>query len=280
MLGLTPVVPRLCGMDATKLAEVGLRFAVDGPVATITLDRPEIRNAQTPGMWKALAAIGAELTDDIRVVVLRGAGQSFSAGLDRRLLDPARSAGTSEAEIGLLWLLELGDQGMADAIAPFQEGFTFLRDPRFVSIAVVQGHAIGAGFQLALACDLRVLADDAVLSMREAALGLVPDLSGTKPLVEAVGYAKALELCATARNVDATEAQAIGLANAVVPLAELDHRVAELVAGLTAPLPAAVRAIKGLLLEASARSLPDQCRAEREAQVQRFRELAAMVAAQ
>lgn len=262
-------------MDATKLAEVGLRYAVDGPVATITLDRPEIRNAQTPGMWKALAGIGAALPDDVRVVVLRGTGQSFSAGLDRRLLDPA----TADVEDGLLWLLELGDQEMADAIAPFQEGFTFLRDPRFVSIAVVQGHAIGAGFQLALACDLRVLADDAVLSMREAALGLVPDLSGTKPLVEAVGYAKALELCATARNVDATEAQALGLANAVVPVADLDDRLAELVGALTAPLPGAVRAIKGLLLEASARSLPEQCRAEREAQVQRFRELASMLTA-
>ena len=76
---------------------------------------------------------------------------------------------------------------------------------------------MGAGFQLALACDLRVAADDARFCMREPALGLVPDLAGTKPLVELVGYARALEMCATARWVAAAEAARIGLVDAVVP---------------------------------------------------------------
>ena len=67
----------------------------------------------------------------------------------------------------------------------------------------MRGYAIGAGFQLALSCDLRVVADDAQFSMKESALGLVPDLTGTKPLVESVGYARALEICATARMVGA-----------------------------------------------------------------------------
>ncbi len=71
----------------------------------------------------------------------------------------------------------------------------------------MQGHAIGAGFQLALACDLRVLAEDARFSMAEVTLGLVPDLAGTKRLVELVGYARALEICATGRRIDATEAR-------------------------------------------------------------------------
>ena len=66
-----------------------------------------------------------------------------------------------------------------------------------MSVAAVQGHAIGAGFQLALACDLRVLADDAKLCMKEPTLGLVPDLTGTKPLVDIVGLPRALELCLT-----------------------------------------------------------------------------------
>src|SRR4029078_824177 len=118
-----------------------------------------------------------------------------------------------------------------------QRGFTWLRDPRFVSVAVVQGHAIGAGFQLALSCDLRVVGDDAGFCMKEAALGLVPDLTGTKPLVEAVGYARALEICATARVVGAAEALQIGLATVVCPVAELDAAAADLVAALTAPLP-------------------------------------------
>ena len=91
------------------------------------------------------------------------------------------------------------------------------------------GYAIGAGFQLALSCDLRVVADDAQFCMKESALGLVPDLTGTKPLVESVGYARALEICATARMVGAAEAVDIGLALAAVPADELDATVADLV---------------------------------------------------
>lgn len=260
--------------DAEQLAEAGLQYVVDGAMAIITLDRPAVRNAQTPRMWQALAAIGDAIGDEVRVVLLRGAGQDFSAGLDRALLDPS-SAGQEGSLIGML---SGTDQEMADTIDPYQRGFTFLRDPRFVSIAVVQGNAIGAGFQLALSCDLRVVADDARFSMREAALGLVPDLTGTKPLVELVGPSRALEICATARNVGAEEASRLGLANVVVPEQDLDAAVAELVSALTAPMPGAVRAIKELIQGASSRSLEEQRRAEREAQVLRFRELAAMFA--
>jgi enoyl-CoA hydratase/carnithine racemase len=166
---------------------------------------------------------------------------------------------------------------MSATIDAFQRGFTFLRDPRFVSIAVVQGHAVGAGFQLALSCDLRVVAEDARFSMKEAALGLVPDLTGTKPLVESVGYARALEICATAREVGAAEAAAIGLASVVCPLDELDDAVADLVGALMAPLPGVVRETKALLLAASSRTLDEQRRYEREAQVRRFRELAQLM---
>jgi enoyl-CoA hydratase/carnithine racemase len=259
-------------MDPDELAASGLRYDVSGAVATVTLDRPEVRNAQTPRMWRALAAIGAEVTDDVRVVVLRGAGKSFSAGLDRAMLDPA---GSDDVE-SVADLLALSDEEASAVIDAYQQGFTWLRDPRFVSVAVVQGHAIGAGFQLALSCDLRVLGSDAQLSMKESALGLVPDLTGTKPLVEAVGYARALEICATARFVGADEALALGLATVVCPPAELDETVADLVAALTAPLPGAVRETKALLQAASGRSLDEQRRAEREAQVRRFRELAAL----
>ena len=146
----------------------------------------------------------------MRVVVVRGAGHSFSAGLDRRDARPAARGDVAR-------LLELDDAGVSAAIDDYQQGFTWLRDPRFVSIAAVQGYAIGAGFQLALSCDLRVVTDDAQFCMKESALGLVPDLTGTKPLVEAVGYARALEICATARMVGAAEAVDIGLALTAVP---------------------------------------------------------------
>jgi enoyl-CoA hydratase/carnithine racemase len=246
----------------------GVRYAVSGPVATVTLDRPEVRNAQTPATWRALAAVGEQLPDDVRVVVVRGAGPSFSAGLDRAMLDPATG--------DVARLLRESDAGISAAIDGYQRGFTWLRDSRFISVAAVQGHAIGAGFQLALSCDLRVLAADAQLSMKEPALGLVPDLTGTKPLVEAVGYERALELCATTRMVGAQEAVAIGLALAVVPNDELDAKVAELTTALTANVVGAVRETKRLLQSARAEGLETQRRLEREAQARRLRELAAL----
>ena len=260
-------------MDAETLEHAGLKYAVEGAVATITLHRPEVRNAQTPTMWRALAALGAEIPDDVRVVVLRGSGHSFSAGLDRAMLDPTNTSG----EESVAGLLSLSDAELSSTIDAYQQGFTFLRDPRFVSIAAVQGYAIGAGFQIALSCDLRVAADDAQFCMKESALGLVPDLTGTKPLVECVGYARALEICATARMVGATEAVDIGIALAAVPAAELDATVADLVGALTAPMVGAVRETKALLQGAADRSLDDQRRLEREAQSRRFRELAALM---
>jgi len=260
-------------MAPETLAAAGLQYAVAGAVATITLDRPAVRNAQTPAMWRALAVIGREIPDEVRVVVVTGAGTTFSAGLDRSMLDPANTSG----EESVAGLLGRPDAEISATIDDFQQGFTFLRDPRFVSIAAVQGYAIGAGFQLALSCDLRVVADDVQFSMKESALGLVPDLTGTKPLVESVGYARALEICATARMVGAAEAVAIGLALTAVPVDELDDTVADLVAALIAPMAGAVRETKALLQGASDRSLDEQRRLEREAQIRRFRELAALM---
>jgi enoyl-CoA hydratase/carnithine racemase len=260
-------------MTPEELAAAGLRYDVEGVVATVTLSRPEVRNAQTPTMWRALAGIGDEVPDDVRVVVVRGEGQSFSAGLDRAMLDPA-TADDPESVVGLLGR---SDQEISETIDRFQRGFTWLRDPRFVSIAVVQGHAIGAGFQLALSCDLRVVATDAQLCMKEPALGLVPDLTGTKPLVDAVGYARALEICATTRTVGAAEALEIGLATVVCPVADLDGALADLVGAVTSPMAGAVRETKALLLAACGRSLDEQRRVEREAQIRRFRDQAQLI---
>jgi enoyl-CoA hydratase/carnithine racemase len=151
-------------------------------------------------------------------------------------------------------------------LAGYQAGFRWLRDPAIVSIAAVRGHAIGAGFQLALACDLRVLADDAKLCMKEPALGLVPDLTGTKPLVDIVGLPRAIELCLTARTVDAEEAEQLGLAERVVAEADLDKAVEELTAALLSTNAAAARATKALLVRAHERTLEEQAAAERAAQ--------------
>ena len=164
----------------------------------------------------------------------------------------------------------------ADRIGEFQEAFTWLHRPDLISIAAVQGHAIGAGFQLALACDLRVVADDAQFAMAEVTLGLVPDLGGTKRLVDLVGYSRALEICVTGRRLDAYEAERLGLANIVVPRRELDAATRDLTAAILASDRDAVIEIKALLAGAAGRSCREQRRAEREAQTRRLRDLAGL----
>ncbi|HSI92238.1 MAG TPA: enoyl-CoA hydratase/isomerase family protein [Jiangellaceae bacterium] len=249
----------------------GLLLSVEPPVARVTLARPASRNAQTPATWRALAGFGESLPDGVRVVVLDAQGPSFSAGLDRRMLDGTGVPG----EPSLIDLATRDPAAIEAAIAEFQAGFTWLRDSPAVSVAAVQGHAVGAGFQLALACDLILCAEDARFSMRETSLGLVPDLGGTAPLVAAVGYPRALEICATGRWVDAGEAVGLGLAIAHVPGDELPAAVDDLVQALLAAPAGAVRETKSLLREAVGRSAAEQLAAERAAQVRRIRDLAA-----
>ncbi len=246
-------------VDLTDLDAAGLDLAISDGVATVTLSRPQRRNAMTPAMWQGLARIPGKLSADVRVVVVTGQGPSFCAGIDLRMF-------TAEGVPGEGRALSPADPGFDDEVAGYQAGFRWLRDPSFVSIAAVRGHAIGAGFQLALACDLRVLADDAQLCMKEPALGLVPDLTGTKPLVDIVGLPRAIELCLTARTIDATEAERLRLAERVVPAADLDRAVAELATALMTTDAAAARATKALLGNAPRRSLAEQAAAERAAQ--------------
>ena len=195
-------------------------------------------------MWEQLRTYGRDLPGDVRVVVVRGEGRAFSAGLDLAALsakpdDPDQFSFPSMAT-------RPADDAEA-VIAGFQEAFAWLRRPDLITIAEVRGHAIGAGFQLALACDLRVLAEDAQFTMAEVALGLVPDLGGTKRLVELVGYARALELCVTGRRVGAAEAAQIGLANTVVPVEGLARAVEDLAGQVLAARRDAVIEIKALL---------------------------------
>ncbi|MBO0832802.1 MAG: enoyl-CoA hydratase/isomerase family protein [Actinobacteria bacterium] len=255
--------------DVTDLANLtdaaaGLEVSGADGIAFITLTRPQRRNAMTPSMWHGLARIGRNLPPAIRVVVVRGAGPSFCAGIDLRMFTPEGLPGEPSS-------VSPADPGFEDQIAEYQAGFSWLRSPQFVSIAAVQGHAIGAGFQLALACDLRVLADNAMLCMKEPALGLVPDLTGTKPLVEAVGLARAIELCLTARTVDAQEAARLGLAELVVPNADLGAAVSRLAAALLTTDAAAARETKALLMRARTSSLDEQAAAERAAQARLLR---------
>lgn len=250
----------------------GVRLTVDDALATVTLTSPAKRNAQSPAMWRALAEAGRQLPGSVRVVVLRGEGKSFSAGLDRQMFTPEGI----EGEPSFIDLARSGDAELDAAIAEFQEGFTWWRRNDLVSIAAVQGHAIGAGFQLALACDLRVVADDVQFAMRETSLGLVPDLTGTHPLVSLVGYGRAVEICLTGRFVHAEEAVSSGLANIAVPVADLDATVRELAAAILAAPREAVIETKALLRGATDRTYDAQRGAERASQARRLRDLAGL----
>ena len=239
-----------------------VRTRRDGAVLTVTLDRPDRLNAQTPETWAALAEIGRALDDEVRIVVVRGEGRAFSAGLDRSLFTAAPGTEGALADVALMPTDQADER-----IREFQAGFRWLRSPGIVSIAAVQGHAIGAGAQLALACDLRVFTEDAALSLPEVTLGLVPDLTGTSNLVELVGYSRALEMCLTGRAVSAAEARAVGLANLVVGASELDAAVADLIAAITAHPIRASRATAALVRSAVRNDPTAQDAAERAAQV-------------
>ncbi len=258
-----------------ELTRAGLRLSVEGAVARITIARPERRNAMTGRTWTTMAHIGQTLPGDVRIVVISGEGDIFSAGIDLNMFTPEGVDGERSIVAGLAEGTT-DDSGLDAYIAELQEGFRWLRRPDLVTIAAVRGHAIGAGFQLALSCDLRILADDAKFCMKEPALGLVPDLTGTKPLVDIVGVHRAVEICLTARKVGADEAREIGLATLVVGADELDAAVDDAVAGLLAVNADAAVATKALLQQAVDNTLEEQCAAERKAQAGR---LTAMVKA-
>jgi enoyl-CoA hydratase/carnithine racemase len=203
-------------------------FEQDGPVAILTFNRPEARNAMTWGMYEALRDSCERVDADpaTRVLVVRGAGErAFASGTDiRQFLDFT----TREHALGYEARLDrsIGRLGS-------------LRKP---AIAMIQGDAVGGGLFIALACDLRVAADHTRYGVPVArTLGNFPAPANFTRLVDAIGLVRARNLVLTARLIDAAEAQALGLVDEVRPAAELEARVRELahqVAGL-APLTCA-----------------------------------------
>src|ERR1700742_4526851 len=191
-----------------------IRYARNGYVGTLTLARPGKRNAQNPVMWAELKRLGTELLADksLRCLLVARDGPSSSAGIA---------------------LVEgLGGMIAEFAARPRQENTleaglsvagTFSWIPRLAcpSVAAVQGHAFGAGLQLALACDFRVLAEDARVGLTETRYGILPDMGATVRLPRIVGEARARELILLGEVIDAAEALRIGLAGRVVPDAEL-----------------------------------------------------------
>ena len=213
-----------------------------------------------------------DLPGTVRVLLVRGDGPSFSAGLDRRMLSPAGIEGATSP----MALAAMPPAAASAEIAGYQQAFGVFARPNLISIAAVQGHAVGAGFQLALACDLRVATEDAQFTMAEVSLGLVPDLGGTKRLIELVGYSRAAAICLTGRRVAAAEALRIGLVNEVVPASELESAAQSWIEQILARSVGTVTEIKALLLAAADRGQAEQELAEREAQYRQLRVLAGL----
>lgn len=245
----------------------GFRVAQQGPVLRLTLANPKRRNAQTPSLWAAMAEVARTLPSDVRAVVIDAEGPDFSAGLDRAML----GAEVPKGEPRLLSIAaNRGPAETARLLASFQQAFTAWAECPAIVVAAVQGNAIGAGFQLALAADLRVVAADAKLSLREVSLGLVPDLGGTLPLVRTVGYSRALEICLTGRAIEAQEAVASGLASVVAPNDRLGAVTDAVVEAILEAPESAVRSIKRVLRAAVTQDPAAQLATEREAQAELF----------
>ena len=202
-----------------------------GPIVRLKLNRPDKRNAQSLEMWRELKAVGVALEDDpdVRVVIVSGLGHSFSAGIDLTVL-LGQATGTS-------------DQPLPD-VAEVQLAFTWLRDAGFATIAMVHGHALGAGMQLALACDLRIASDDAVFALPEVNFGILPDLGGCAWLPELVGPAKAKELIFLGDRFDAHTALRLGIVNQLTPLGSLESVTLALADRIAKQAPLAIGATK------------------------------------
>jgi enoyl-CoA hydratase/carnithine racemase len=209
-----------------------------GPVRHVILNRPEKRNAFHPEL---VAATGAALraaadAPEVRCVVVRGAGPVFSAGMDLATL--------------------AGLPANPDTGRPFRrlclEAWNAAEEMPKPVIAQIHGACLGGAMELALACDLRVLAEDAVMGLPEVRMGIVPDVGGSSRLPQVVGLGRAKELVMTGRTVGAEEAGRIGLANRVVAGDQLEGATAALAEELLQGAPVAVGLAKRLL-DASAR---------------------------
>ena len=181
---------------------------LDGGVLTITLNRPQARNAMSEGMNQALAAqlAAAELDPEVKCVVLTGAGQGFCAGGDVKGMAERNAAGGRGTVDEAIHSQRVNQRATAGKLFKMPKP----------TIAALPGAAAGAGLSLALACDLRIMASTAILTTAFARVGLAGDYGGTYFLTQLVGSAKARELYFLSERVSADEALRLGLANWVV----------------------------------------------------------------
>jgi enoyl-CoA hydratase len=228
----------------------------DAGIATVTFDRPGVLHALDFPAMERFAAIVAELHQrcagldqaaPVRVVILTGAGRAaFSSGGDQRAL-----AGHPSAAGGERLARTMGDALLALEQLPVPV------------IAAVNGYALGGGSEIALACDLRVVAEDVKLGLVQAALGLTPGWGAGQRLLRLVGYGRALDMLLAARPYSAAELHALGVVQHVAPPGEALTAARALAVRIAALDPATVRAIKGLLRDGCTLPYDEALAAER-----------------
>jgi len=205
-----------------------LLYEVNDGVGILTINRPQALNALNSDVVRELTAQLDEIAgSDIRCLILTGAGEkSFVAGAD---------------------IAEMKDCNAAAAEAFSIEGNAVmekLENLPMPVIAAVNGFALGGGCELALSCDIRLAADNAVFALPEVGLGILPGYGGVQRLARVIGIAKAKEMAFTTNRVKAPEALALGLVNAVVPAAELMEAAGQMAAKIASNAPVGVRAAK------------------------------------
>lgn len=228
---------------------MSVQYEVSDRVAVVTIDRPQKRNAMDLEVFEQLGQAARRAGEDetAGAVLVRGAGETFSSGID----------------VGVLGS-QLGDGGVEEGfIAGLQDALTAFEEMDKPTLAAIDGPCFGAGLQLAIACHLRAVAPGASLSVMEVRWALVPDLGGTWRLPRLIGVGRATELALTGRRVDAEEAVRIGLAE--VTVASVDEAF-ELAVRL-ARGPGAVRRIPRLVRENAERPRDEGLAAERAAQL-------------
>ena len=230
-------------MSGLTTAFETIRVELDGRVGRLVLDRPDKLNSFTIQMWRELRELGAALLadpGDLLALVVIGEGRAFSSGIDTSVFTGADGADDLIADERHMRHDDPTVAGILDA----QDSYTWLEEAPFATIAAVRGYALGAGLQLALACDVRVVTRGTKLGLLEFKYGIIPDLGGTQRLPRLVGAGRAKELIFTAAQIDADEAHRIGLAEHVVADEELEETVDDLAERIAAQPPLAVRAAK------------------------------------
>jgi len=217
-------------------------------IVTLLFNRPETRNAMTPAMGEEVVRAVEEIRADAtaRVCVLTGSGRAFSSGGDLSML--ARDTGASA-----------GDEAPSMHGSPrdFYARYLAIRSLPMPTIAAINGHAIGAGLCIALACDLRVAVADAKMGMTFTRLGIHPGMGATYFLPRLVGTSRACELFFTGRLLDATEAERLGIVNRVAARDAFDATVQGLAGEIAAAGPIAVRMVKKAIYRGDHHSLDE-----------------------